>query len=199
MARKVKFNINDTILESGIVKVDRAKLYGSTKKIVRDMKGNECVLSNLYNGDRILPKGSISQVLLDNKGLFVSRSSLVGFNSSNKKVDKVNSIFSIDNNCEKVDLDEFLSVNVKSIYQLTIEEGDQEKWNILFANDEIYHFVFNYREDYEGDDAYIITNGSNLFITVGTKNDFEFLEQNNIVIDDEEDEEIDDELDFSMF
>ena len=199
MARKVKFNINDTILESGIVKVDRAKLYGSTKKIVRDMKGNECVLSNLYNGDRILPKGSISQVLLDNKGLFVSRSSLVGFNSSNKKVDKVNSIFSIDNNCEKVDLDEFLSVNVKSIYQLTIEEGDQEKWNILFANDEIYHFVFNYREDYEGDDAYIITNGSNLFITVGTKNDFEFLEQNNIVIDDEEDEEIDDELDISMF
>lgn len=199
MARKVKFNINNTLLESGITKVDRAKLYGSTKKIVRDIKGNECVLSNLYNGDRILPKGSISQVLLDNKGLFVSRSSLVGFNSSNKKVDKVNSIFSIDNNCEKVDLDEFLSVNVKSIYQLTIEEGDQEKWNILFANDEIYHFVFNYREDYEGDDAYIITNGSDLFITVGTKNDFEFLEQNNIVIDDEEDEEINDELDFSMF
>jgi hypothetical protein len=199
MARKVKFNIKDNLLESGIVKVDRAKLYGSTKKIVRDIKGNECVLSNLYNGDRILPKGSISQVLLDNKGLFVSRSTLVGFNSSNKKVDKVNSIFSIDNKCEKVDLDEFLSVNVKSIYQLTIEEADQEKWNSLFANDEIYHFIFNYREDYEGDDAYIITNGSDLFITVGTKNDFEFLEQNNIVIDDEEDEEIDDELDFSMF
>jgi len=199
MARKVKFNINNTLLESGIVKVDRAKLYGSSKKIVRDMKGNECVLSNLYNGDRILPKGSISQVLLDNEGLFVSRSSLVGFNSSNKKVDKVSSIFSIDNKCEKVDLDEFLSVNVKSIYQLAIEEDNQEKWNILFANDEIYHFIFNYREDYEGDDAYLISNGEDLFITVGKKNDFEFLEQNNIVIDDEEEEEIDDELDFSMF
>jgi len=199
MARKVKFNINDTLLESGIVKVDRAKLYGSSKKIVRDMKGNECVLSNLYNGDRILPKGSISQVLLDNEGLFVNRSSLVGFNSSNKQVDKVSSIFSIDNKCEKVDLDEFLSVNVKSIYQLAIEEDNQEKWNILFANDEIYHFIFNYREDYEGDDAYLISNGEDLFITVGKKNDFEFLEQNNIVIDDEEEEEIDDELDFSMF
>ena len=199
MARKVKFNINDTLLESGIVKVDRAKLYGSSKKIVRDMKGNECVLSNLYNGDRILPKGSISQVLLDNEGLFVNRSALIGFNSKNEKVDKVSAIFSIDNKCEKVDLDEFLSVNVKSIYQLAIEEGDQEKWNDLFANDEIYHFIFNYREDYEGDDAYIITNGSDLFITVGKRNDFEFLEQNNIVIDDEEEEEIDDELDFSMF
>ena len=199
MARKVKFNINDTLLESGIVKVDRSKLYGSSKKVVRDIKGNECVLSNLYNGDRILPKGSISQVLLDHEGMFVSRSALVGFNSNNEKVEKVSSIFSIDNQCKKVDLDEFLSVNVKSIYQLVIEEGDQEKWNILFANDEIYHFLFNYREDYEGDDAYLISNGKDLFITVGKKNDFEFLEQSNIVIDDEEEEEIDDELDFSMF
>jgi len=199
MARKVKFNINSSLLESGIVKVDRSKLYGSSKKIVRDMKGNECVLSNLYNGDRILPKGSISQVLVDSEGLFVSRSALVGFNSNNEQVEKVSSIFSNDNQCEKVDLDEFLSVNVKSIYQLVIEEDDKEKWNTLFANDEIYHFVFNYREDYEGDDAYLISNGDDLFITVGKKNDFEFLEQSNIVIDDEEEEEIDDELDFSMF
>ena len=199
MARKVKFNINSSILESGIVKVDRSKLYGSSKKIVRDMKGNECVLSNLYNGDRILPKGSISQVLVDSEGLFVSRSALVGFNSNNEQVEKVSSIFSNDNQCKKVDLDEFLSVNVKSIYQLVMEEEDREKWNTLFANDEIYHFVFNYREDYEGDDAYLISNGDDLFITVGKKNDFEFLEQSNIVIDDEEEEEIDDELDFSMF
>ena len=126
MARKVKFNINSSLLESGIVKVDRSKLYGSSKKIVRDMKGNECVLSNLYNGDRILPKGSISQVLVDSEGLFVSRSALVGFNSNNEQVEKVSSIFSNDNQCEKVDLDEFLSVNVKSIYQLVIEEDDKE-------------------------------------------------------------------------
>ena len=88
---------------------------------------------------------------------------------------------------------------LKSIYQLVIDEGDQDKWNIHIANDEIYHFVFNYREDYEGDDAFLISNGEDLFITVGKKNDFEFLEQSNIVIDDEEEEEIDDELDFSMF
>ena len=107
MARKVKFNINSSLLESGIMKVDRSKLYGSSKKIVRDMKGNECVLSNLYNGDRILPKGSISQVLVDSEGLFVSRSALVGFNSNNEQVEKVSSIFSNDNQCEKVNLDEY--------------------------------------------------------------------------------------------
>ncbi|MAD11970.1 MAG: hypothetical protein CMC04_04545 [Flavobacteriaceae bacterium] len=199
MARSVKFNFSNTILESTIVKVDRSKLYGSSKKIVRDLNGDKCVLSSLYNGDRILPKGSISQILLNNKGFFVNRSDLVGFNSSNEKVEKVSSIFSIDNKCEKVELDEFLSVNVKSIYQLSFEEEDKEKWNIVFANDEIYHFIFNYREDFEGDDAYLISNGEDFFITVGKKNDFEFLEQSNIVIDEEEEEEIDDELDFSMF
>ena len=59
MGRKIKFNFDGITLESEIIKVDRSKLYGSSKKVVRDIKGNECVLSNLYNGDRILPKGSI--------------------------------------------------------------------------------------------------------------------------------------------
>ena len=48
MARKVKFNIGGNSLESEIVKVDRSKLYGSSKKVVRDIDGNECVLSSLY-------------------------------------------------------------------------------------------------------------------------------------------------------
>lgn len=198
MARKVKFNIGGNSLESEIVKVDRSKLYGSSKKVVRDIDGNECVLSSLYSGNRILPKGSISQVLLDNDGLFVKRSSLVGFNSNNEIVEKVSSIFSIENMCSKVDLEEFTSVNVKSIYVLNIEDAEKDEWCKFFDNDEIYHFIFNYREDYEGDDAYLISNSSDFFITVGKKNHFEYLEQNNIVIDDEQ-EEIDDELDFSMF
>jgi len=71
-------------------------------------------------------------------------------------------------------------------------------WKKSFSNNDIYHFIFNYREDYEGDDAYIISNGTDYFITVGKKYDFEYLEQNNIILNDEE-EEIEDDLDFSMF
>ena len=89
-------------------------------------------------------------------------------------------------------------MNVKSIYQLKIDETTIDKWKNFFTNDDIYHFVYNYREDFEGDDAYLIYNGSDFFITIGKKNDFDFLEQNNIIIDDEE-EEIEDDLDFSMF
>ena len=197
MARAVKFNFGGNILESEIIKVDRTKLYGSSKKIVKDPKGNVCITSDLYEGSKILPKGSISQVLIDDKGSFVKRSELVGFNLNNEKVEKVPSIFSLENICEKVDLDEFMSVSIKSIYQLNIDQTIISIWNEKFMNDEVYHFIFNYREDYEGDDAYIISNGTDYFITVGKKNDFQYLEQSNITLDDEE--EIEDELDFSMF
>ena len=50
--------------------------------------------------------------------VIVSRSELVGFNLNNQKVEKIPSIFSVENLCDKVSIDEFLSVNVKSIYQL---------------------------------------------------------------------------------
>jgi hypothetical protein len=198
MARNVKFKIEGVSLDSEIIKVDRTKLYGSSKKIVKDKNGNQCIISNLYQGNRVLPKGSISQILVDQEGKFVKRSELVGFDLNNKKVEKVPSIFSIENLCAKVEIDEFLSVNVKSIYQLKIDETTIDKWKNFFTNDDIYHFVYNYREDFEGDDAYLIYNGLDFFITIGKKNDFDFLEQNNIIIDDEE-EEIEDDLDFSMF
>ncbi len=199
MGRKIKFNLDGITLESEIIKVDRSKLYGSINKIVKDSDNEECIISDLYEGSLILPRGSISQILVDNKGNSVSRSELVGFNSNNQKVEKTPSIFSAENLCKKVSLDEFLTVNVKSIYQLKIDEAFIENWKNIFSSDEIYHFVFNYREDFEGDDAYLISNGSDFFSVVGKRNNFEYLELKNIQIEDDQDEIIDDELDFSMF
>ena len=127
MGRKIKFNISGVSLQSEIVKVDRSKIYGSVKKVVRDNNNEDCVLSDLYQGSLILPRGSISQVLIDKNGNSVSRSELVGFNLNNQKVEKIPSIFSVDNLCDKVSIDEFLSVNVKSIYQLKIDEEECRK------------------------------------------------------------------------
>lgn len=200
MGRPIKFNLSGISLEAEITKVDRSKLYGTSTRVVYDENGEECSLSDLYQGSAILPKGSISQTLLDSKGNYVSRSDLIGFNNLNQKVEKVSSIYSGENNCKKVTIDEFISANVKSIYQLNIENGNLENWKKCFLNDEIYCFIFNYREDYEGDDAYILYNGSNFFIIVGKQNSYEYLELNTISIDvEDEDSTQDDDLDFSMF
>tara|TARA_B100000614_G_C14557055_1_gene495883 strand:+ start:2279 stop:2881 length:603 start_codon:yes stop_codon:yes gene_type:complete len=200
MGRPIKFNLSGVSLEAEITKVDRSKLYGTSTRVVYDENGEECSLSDLYQGSAILPKGSISQTLLDSKGNYVSRSDLIGFNNLNQKVEKVSSIYSGENNCKKVTIDEFISANVKSIYQLNIENGNLENWKKCFLNDEIYCFIFNYREDYEGDDAYILYNGSNFFIIVGKQNSYEYLKLNTISIDvEDEDSTQDDDLDFSMF
>jgi len=200
MGRKVSFKIEGSLLESEIVKVDRTKLYGTSEKIVYDTNKEECVISDLYEGSIILPRGSVGQVLIDENGNSVSRSDLIGFNLKGEKVEKVPSIFSVENNCKKVDIDEFISSSIKSIYQLVIDEDQIETWKKYFTNNEVYLFEFNYREDYEGDDAFLISNEDGFFISVGKSNEFEFLELSNISVEDtDEDIEIEDDLDFSMF
>lgn len=200
MGRKVSFKIEGSLLECEIVKVDRTKLYGTSEKIVYDTNKEECVLSYLYEGSIILPKGSVGQVLIDENGNSVSRSELIGFNLQGEKVKKVPSIFSIENICKKVEIDEFISSSIKSIYQLVINEDQIETWKKYFTNNEVYLFEFNYREDYEGDDAFLISNEDGFFISVGKSNEFEFLELSNVSVEDtDEDIEIEDDLDFSMF
>ena len=200
MGRKVSFKIEGNLLESEIVKVDRTKLYGTSEKIVYDTNKEECVISDLYEGSIILPRGSVGQVLIDENGNSVSRSDLIGFNLKGEKVEKVPSIFSVENNCKKVEIDEFISSSIKSIYQLVIDEDQIETWKKYFTNNEVYLFEFNYREDYEGDDAFLISNEDGFFISVGKSNEFEFLELSNVSVEDtDEDIEIEDNLDFSMF
>lgn len=200
MGRKVSFKIEGSLLESEIVKVDRTKLYGTSEKIVYDTNKEECVISDLYEGSIILPRGSVGQVLIDENGNSVSRSDLIGFNLKGEKVEKVPSIFSVENNCKKVEIDEFISSSIKSIYQLVIDEDQIETWKKYFTNNEVYLFEFNYREDYEGDDAFLISNEDGFFISVGKSNEFEFLELSNVSVEDtDEDIEIEDDLDFSMF
>ena len=200
MGRKVSFKIEGSLLESEIVKVDRSKLYGTSEKIVYDSNKEECILSDLYEGSIILPRGSVGQVLIDENGNSVSRSELIGFNLQGEKVEKVPSIFSIENSCKKVEIDDFISSSIKSIYQLVIDDDQIESWKKYFTNNEVYLFEFNYREDFEGDDAFLISNEEGFFISVGKSNEFEFLELSNITVEDtDEDIEIEDDLDFSMF
>lgn len=200
MGRKVSFKIEGSLLESEIVKVDRSKLYGTSEKIVYDSNKEECILSDLYEGSIILPRGSVGQVLIDENGNSVSRSELIGFNLQGEKVEKVPSIFSIENSCKKVEIDDFISSSIKSIYQLVIDDDQIESWKKYFTNNEVYLFEFNYREDFEGDDAFLISNEEGFFISVGKSNEFEFLELSNVTVEDtDEDIEIEDDLDFSMF
>ena len=129
MSRQIKFNLEGVLLEAPITKVDRAKLYGTSTREVYDENGDECTLSDLYQGSVILPKGSVSQVLIEKLYFKIQ---LIGFNKLDQKVEKVASIYSQENNCKKTSINEFLSANIKSVYQLNIREDNLESWKKCF-------------------------------------------------------------------
>ena len=96
---------------------------------------------------------------------------------------------------------EFLSMNVKSVYQLSVNEGKAELLKLL-ENGDIYHFPFNYRADYNADDGYLVTNGGEIFAVIGEKVKLEFIglenkEEEVVEISEEKSAEIDD-FDFGM-
>ena len=199
MARKAEFSINGQSIMAELNKLDRKKIYGWSTIEVFDENGSKCKLSGLAEGQHVLPSGSTALVSLNSKGEAISKSTLIGINSEGKKVEKVPSIYDQKVMLREATIDEYLSMAVKSVYQLQIDENKDTLLKEL-NNGKIYYFVFNYRSDYEGDDAFLISNGNDVFVITGMKSDFEFigLEDNEQELVPEE-TQVEDDLDFAMF
>ena len=174
MARMASLKLNDKIFSAGFVKLDRKKIYGWSKVDIFDENDQICSLANISDGQYVLPSGSITLAGFNTKGEYVSKGSLVGVDDEGKKVEKVPSIFDEPAALKKADLDEFLSLNVKSVYQLGMEEGKEELLGLLEGGD-IYHFPFNYRADYEADDAFLLTSAGEVFAVVGKQAELEYI------------------------
>jgi hypothetical protein len=202
MARKAEFLINGKSIIAELKKVDRKKIYGWSTIEVCDESGSNCKLASLAEGQYVMPSGSTALVTLNSKGEAVSKSELVGVDSLGKKVEKVPSIYDEKVMLREATVDEYLSMAVKSVYQLEIEENKETLLNELSIG-KIYYFVFNYRADYEGDDAFLISNGTDAFAVTGMSADLEFigLEDNEQELVPEENEAVEDDgdIDFAMF
>ena len=201
MARKAEFSINGQSIMAELKKVDRKKIYGWSTIEVFDENGSKCKLAGLAEGQFVMPSGSTALVTLNAKGEAVSKSTLVGVDSDGKKVEKVPSIYDEKVMLREATIDEYLSTAVKSVYQLQIDENKEVLLNEL-NNGKVYYFVFNYRADYEGDDAFLISNGTDAFAVTGMSADLEFigLEDNEQELVPEETEAVeDDDMDFAMF
>ena len=201
MARKAEFSINGQSIIAELTKVDRKKIYGWSAIEVFDENGSKCNLAGLAEGQFVMPSGSTALVTLNSKGETVSKDTLIGVDSDGKKVEKVPSIYDEKVMLREATVDEYLSMAVKSVYQLQVDENKEALLNELNKG-KIYYFVFNYRADYEGDDAFLISNGTDIFAVTGMSADLEFigLEDNEQELVPEEAEAVeDDDMDFSMF
>jgi len=201
MARTAEFSINGLSIVAELKKVDRKKIYGWSSIEVYDENKSKCKIAGLADGCYILPSGSTSLVTLNTKGEVVSKSDMVGLDSNGKPVDKVPSVYDRTVMLREATVDEYLSLSVKSVYQLSIAEKKEDFLKVLNTG-KIFYFVFNYREDYEGDDAFLLSSGNEIFAITGMLSDPEFIglqdnEQELVVEDTEATDE--DDFDFAMF
>jgi hypothetical protein len=201
MARTAEFSINSLSMTAELKKVDRKKIYGWSKIEVFDENKSKCKLAGLADGTYILPSGSTSLVTLNNKGEIVSKKDMVGLDLNGKPVEKVPSVYDRTVMLREATIDEYLSLSVKSVYQLNISENKENFLKELNSG-KIFYFVFNYREDYEGDDAFLLSNGNEIFAITGMLSESEFIglmdNEQELVIEESEENE-DDDLDFAMF
>lgn len=200
MGRKAEFSINGQRVLAELKKVDRKKIYGWSTIDVFDENGSKCKLAVLAEGQYVMPSGSSALVSLNAKGEAISKSTLVGVDSDGKKVEKVPSIYDQKVMLREATLDEYFSMAVKSVYQLQIVENKEAMLADLNSG-KLYYFVFNYRADYEGDDAFLISNGTDAFAITGMRTDLEFigLEDNEQELVLEKTEAVEDDMDFAMF
>ncbi len=200
MARNIQFNDGDFSFSAGIVKVDRKKVYGYSSIKVTDKDNKACSLVSLSDdGSYILPSGSTGIAKLDSQENYIEASGIKAVNLEGELATKVPSVFDEEVKLKKVEsLTDFLDINVKSIYQLFFEEEKKKSELIEKLNNQLYEFIFNYRADYEGDDAFLITDGKEVYSIVGKKCEFEYLGLQEIIVEDSEEEDEDDDFDFGM-
>ncbi len=201
MAKEIAFKLGADSFSLAPVKVERKKIYGWTEMKVTNAEGGLCRAVSLdSNGIMVIPNGAIKMGMLSDSGRWVEKSELQYVHSDGSKAEMYPSSFDTGIVLDrKATAEELLDLLVTSVYVLSGGDASRMAEKI---KDDIYSFRFNYREDYEDAPAFLLSNGSAVFILTGQMAKFEFLSlENQGTLDAGEDdaEEIDlEELDFSM-
>lgn len=182
-------------------KLERKKLYGWIELRATEPDGKICRQASLdSNGVTIIPKGAIKIGITNEDGLWVEKSSLVAVRSDGQKAEPIASSFDGEIELtEKATSEEFLDHIITSVYILS---GDDTAEIAKWLGNDIYKFPFSYRGGFDFSDAFILSNGTSVFLFAGEKAEFEFIGlAEQAVLDETEEEETEEtgDLDFGMF
>jgi len=205
MARQAAFKIGDTLFQAGITKIDRDKVYGYVEEHTYDANGDECHMGSvLDDGITFVLSGATALKKVDDAFREVDKSEMKTVYMDGRDAELVPSVFDAEVQLKEEPLDRLLDLQVDLAYQLSFDAEDDKAAAIArLKTDKAYYFVYNYRADYEGADAFLVCNGADVFALTGKLLEFEFLDNQTIIpIEDNETdsaEEESDALDFGMF
>ena len=160
MAKNLTFVIDKQKFAAGIIKVDRDKVYGFIEEVVSDKSGNTCETGNLLDdGQTLILSGATALKTVNANNQEVDKKTLKTVYLDGKDATLIPSSYEGEIELAKGNLDNLFNLEVTTVYQLTWED-EVSKTTILkqLEGGNVFHFIFNYRADYEGADAMVLSN-----------------------------------------
>jgi hypothetical protein len=202
MPRPLILSVDGREFPVQIVKINREDLYGSVEIEAFDEKGKPAELLILApDGKTLIGKGGTALATLDTKGNSISRTDLNVVGPKGEELERVESSFGKANELRTADIDDYLSMIVKSVYSIDAVEGESiSHLTDLLSDGRVYSFPFSYRGGVEYDDAFVIGNGKDAFLVIGKQAVMQFAKLGQAAqLEPIEEEEVSaDDLDFDL-
>ncbi len=183
-------------------RVDRAKLYGRKERVILDENGERCVPAYLTaDGAALVPPGGTAHVYVDETFDTVERSELHAVDDEGKAIEVIASTLGVSQPLEPTRAESLLDHLVASVYQLSADTLGPALQKAL-ADGELFETAYNYRDGYDPDRLFLLQNEEGIFGLVAKPTGFGFITREappeEEVVADEEADDLEDDLDFSM-
>ena len=200
MARSIVVEYQGEASSFAFQKVDRSKLYGRRRRVALDPSGAACERAALTeDGSLILRQGMLAQGYFDEGGQWIPHKQLIGLDGEGEPLEQRSSTLGRAVELEgPVPATQLLDVRAQSIYLLEPEELAEALRERLLAG-EIFRLPFVYRSSWQESWAWLLANpDGDFFAILGGEASPAWCEPHKLP-EVEEDDDLDDELDFEMF
>jgi hypothetical protein len=202
MAKAIEFVADNFKFAAALTKVDRDKVYGFIELKVKDDSAKPCILGSILDdGKTLILNGSTALKTVDAKYNELDKKQLKVVYQNGADAILVPSSFEGAVKLSDASFDDLFNLEIASVYQLEFEDSSALKSaSDYLANGKLLRFIFNYRADYEGADAILISNSDGVFALTGRIIEFPFLDnQLSTSVESLFEETVEDEeMDFGM-
>ncbi|MGE0787581.1 MAG: hypothetical protein AB7S26_18040 [Sandaracinaceae bacterium] len=185
----------------GFSRVDRGKLYGRKERAILDENGDRCVPAFLTpDGAALVPPGGTAHVYVNEAFDHVPRSELVAVDADGNEIEAIASTLGTPQALSPTRPQRILDHTIASVYQLDPETLGDELAKAL-EDGELFEAGYAYSQTYRADVLFLLKNEEGVFGLVGRPTGFDFLERDApppLELGDEDEDELDEDLDFSM-
>jgi hypothetical protein len=184
-------------------KLDRESLYGKVEIEAFDEKKRPAEIKVLAaDGNTLIDKGGTALEMVTIQGDSIERADIRMVDREGRELETVKSSFGGPNNLNRAEIDDYLSLIVKSVYMLeTAEDSSMDLLCEHLGDGQIFSFPFSYRDGIDSDEAFIVGNADkDPFMIIGQQATLQYLKLNQTATLDsvEEDEISADDLSFDL-